>query len=337
MNLHQWRQHLKQFNKSFEKNKDLFQEWTDNTTENLPLFNKGNSIWNTENLYLNEKEKAMVLVGASPCLSMDVSKLRTMNGDFRIICANSSLKFLLRHEVKPHYVICLDSDRLDIPQHLDCDSKDITLLASSVVCSEALNNWKGPIYFMPYYSIDPKLRSKVRAKLGKKVKCGGNSITAALALATVIWGAKTVIFVANEFCFDDRYYADKKAAKQEKISMVYPCIDVRGKNRWTLPALYIYNVWTEKICTDLTPPGYFIDTSFGLLGKDTDAIHLMELSEAIKKVKWAFSIKNKFKKAKTDKEKVKIVEGIIPKHDQSEVYRYNVQEQRPELLRLARS
>jgi len=337
MNIHQWQKHVRGFNDSFDKDSPTREEWNKNTAENLPRFNADNSIWNLEYKYYQENEKGMVLVGSSPCLERDVEKLKSLDDNFRIICANSSLKYLLRHGIRPHYCICLDSDGIDIPQHLDCDSSGITLLSSSVVCKKALDSWKGPIYFSPYYSINKELRPKLRAKLGRKVMTGGNSITQALITATVIMGSKTIIFVANEYCFDKRYYADKTAAKQEVLNTIHPITDIAGKQRWTLPALYTYAVWTEKVCTDLTPPGFFIDTSFGILGKDTKAIHSIELSKAIDVVKGAFAVSKKVREAKRGSEKLRILKEIIPKHDESKVLRYNVSEQREKLLQIARS
>jgi len=339
MNIHQWKKQIKDFNSRFKKNTETHIQWTENMQENFPRFNKSQSIWNLEWKYYKENEKAIVLVGASPRLSEDVNKLKELDDNFRIICANSSLKFLLRHGIKPDYCICIDSDHVDIPQHLDIDRDDITLLASTVVWGKVLDNWKGPIYYLPYYSDDKELKLKVRRKLGKAVPSGGNSITGALYIASIIFGSKTIIFVGNEYCFDKvkDYYADKETAKQEKMFTRYPIIDINGKQRWIQPAHYIYAIWTEKICGDLSPPGYFIDTSFGVLGKDNSVIHVMELSEAIKKVKKAFIDAKRLNETKSEIGRLKILQELRPKDEPSQVYRYNVSEHRERILQLARS
>jgi len=334
MNIHQWKKQIRNFNKAYE-NSAPSKQWNRNTRANLSRFNKENSIWSMQWKYTGEEEKAMVLVGSSPCLAEDVKKLKALDDNFIIICANSALKYLLKNGVKPHYVISIDSDDIDIPQHLDIEENDIILLASSVTCAKALDNWKGPIWYAPYYSINKKMKPILRGKLGRSVPCGGNSITQALVICTVIWGGHTVIFVANELCLDKKYYADPKAAKQEEIKRLYPAVDVKGRERWTLPALYNYAIWTERVCTDLSPPGYFIDTSFGMLGKDRSAIHVVELSEAIEQVRNAFRIKKELNKLDM---KEKITDAFRKaKNDKSQVYRYNVQEQQGEILRLARS
>jgi len=327
MNINQWVSSVKMFNKRFADNLEVRQEWDNNTKDNLELFNKNNSIWNLDAKYMGNNEKAFFLVGGSPSLKRDVHALKDLKPHCKIMCANSPMKYLLREGIKPDYVISLDSDKLDIPQHLEYDGDDITLLASSVTHRSVLDKWKGPIYFMPYYSISNDLKPKLRNKLGKKVAGGGNTMTQALVIVTLIFGVKIVVFVGNEYCFDESYYADKTSAKQEILETLYPETDVLGKKRWTLPALYQYAIWTEKICSDLTPPGFFIDTSFGLLGKDAPAIYNKDIKDTIRLIDNIFENK---------KEGSKISTLRIDKHDESKVLRYDVSLQREKLLRLAR-
>jgi ethanolamine utilization microcompartment shell protein EutL len=91
------------------------------------------------------------------------------------------------------------------------------------------------------------------------------------------------------------------------------------------------------MCDNLAPRGHFIDTSFGILGKDCKSIHVMYLDEAIKKVKWSFRMKDKLNRVKSEKEKSRIIERIAGKHEQSEVYHYNVSEHIERILQLNRS
>jgi hypothetical protein len=87
----------------------------------------------------------------------------------------------------------------------------------------------------------------------------------------------------------------------------------------------------------MSPPGYFIDTSFGLLGRDGDAIHVMELSKAIAMVKKSFMDRDRLNQAKTEEEKLRVLKEWIPKNEPSKVYRYNLSEHRERMLQLARS
>lgn len=339
MNIHQWFHNIKTFNAAFSKHDEIHNQWNVNTVANISRFHRSNSIWRLEGKYKKE-EKAIVLVGASPRLSEDVEKLKDLDDDFRIICANSSLKFLLRHGIKPDYVICLDSDHLDIPYHLDIDRDDIILLASTVVLPSVLDNWKGPIYYMPYYSIKNELKSKVRGRLGRSIPSGGNSITSAFIVAAFVFGSYTIIYVANELCFDSKkeYYADKATAKSETLMTRYNIVDITGKERCTTAAHYNYAMWTEKISADLSPPGFFIDTSFGLLGKGDSVIHTLGLSQAIATVKGSFAVARDLAKTESELGRLKILQEITPEDDnKGKVYRYNMSEQRERILQLARN
>jgi hypothetical protein len=339
MNIHQWQNQVKKFNLDFDQDPSTREQWNENIKANLPRFKKELSIWNLEWLFY-KKEKAMVVVGASPSLKKDVEKLKKLDDRFCIICANSSLKYLINHGVIPDYCISIDSDDIDIPQHLDIDRDDVTLLASTVTCGEALDKWKGPIYYVPYYSVDKDIKAKVKRILGKGVPSGGNSMTEAMYIGTMIFGSRTLMFVGCEYCFDSvkDYYADDEASKQEKMLIRYPIVDVLGKDRWTQPAHFLYSQWTEKIAADLSPPGYFIDTSFGILGRDRGSvIKVMELSEAIAIVKRALDDAKRLNEAKTDKAKQKILKELTPKDDNDKVHRYNLQEHRERILQFARS
>ena len=337
MNIYQWKNQIHNFNESFSHNEEVKDKWARNIELNIDKFTKKNSIWNLEDIYLDEKEKAAILVGASPSILDDVEKLKNIDDNFFIICANSSLKILLDHGVKPDYCMCLDGDEVDIPQHLDCDNKDITLLASCVIAPESLAVWKGPIYYQAYYSIPKKYKAKVRRALGKKILSGGNSMSQALFVSTVIFGCRTAIFVGNELCYDEHYYADKTIAKTEIIPAVFPITDIKGRKRVTIPALFTYAMWIDKTCADLTPPGFFIDCSGGILGTTNKAIHPMELSDAIEKVKFAFEKKRELNNTSKEKQN-DIIKDLMALNTQkpSEVIRYNFVNRREELWKIAK-
>lgn len=340
MNIHQWKQQIHKFNEAFADNQEVIDNWDRNIKANISKFSKENAIWNLDDLYTGEKEKAAILVGASPSLLEDVEKLKDINDDFFIMCANSALKVLLKHDIKPDYCICLDGDPIDIPQHLDCDNKDITLLATCIISPEALEKWKGPIYYQAYYNVDKEYKSKIRRTLGKAMLGGGNSISQALYICAILFDCRTIIFVGNEFCFDKDYYADSNIPKTETIAALFPIKDNKGRDRQTIPALYTYATWIDKTCRDLTPPGFFIDCSGGLLSTTSNAIHTMELSEAIENVKYAFEKKREVNAASSKKDKVNLILDIAKTNEISEenpdIYRYNFAEKREELWKIAR-
>lgn len=291
MNIDQFKQSIKFFNKRHQEATNPIELWSENTERNLPRIKKKDSIWQLENLLKDEKEKAVVLIGASPCLKRDVEKLKALDDNFITIAANSALKFLLKNGFKPDYVIALDGDKTNLVGHLDCDNEDLTLITSNATAPEAIDVWKGKIIWSPYYSIHKHLKSKVRSRLGRTTPCGGNSITAAAVIAYTVFDARLIIFVGSEGCFDKRYYVDKPSVWEKSETMQFKATDSKGRERRTNIPLNLYTQWLEKMAIDL-PECTLVDTSFGLLGVDKNSrIHVMGLSEVIQRVKHSFQKK----------------------------------------------
>jgi len=265
-------------------------EWDVNTEANLKRLNKNNSVWNFEGAFVNPNDKAAVIVGASPCLKRDVDSLKKCTKrDFAIFCVNSSLKYLLDHGVKPDYVVALDSDDHDIHEHLDVDSKNLTLIASNTLSPRVLDDWKGKIWFFPYLGMKKELRPKVTRKLGRSLPVGGNTLNTTVSIVVNIFGTRIVILVASECCYDKHYYVDKKIARNNNTVTEFYVNDVDGNRRVTTTALFTYKTWIEEMAKHIHPHIKIIDTSFGILGKrdENSKIYIYKLSEIIGKVKEA--------------------------------------------------
>lgn len=283
----QWRQAIEAFNNNCRVPTD---EWDINTEANLKRLHRANSVWNMYGCYLNPNDKAVVVVGASPCLKRDVNILkRCTRRDFSIFCVNSSLKYILEHGVKPDYVVALDSDDHDIYAHLDVDSKNLKLISSNVLSPRVLDNWKGEIIFFPYYGMKKELRPKVRNRLGRTIPVGGNTFNTTVSMAVNVFGARIIILVASEVCYAKNYYVDKNIERNNAKVTEFYVNDVDGNRRVTTTALYTYKLWLEMLAKHMHPRIKIIDTSFGILGKrdEKSFIYLYPLAEIIGKVKEA--------------------------------------------------
>jgi hypothetical protein len=209
--------------------------------------------------------------------------------DFAIFCVNSSLKYLLNNGVKPDFVVALDSDDHDIYEHLDVDSKDLTLIASNTLSPRVLDNWKGKLWFFPYLGMKKELRPKVARKLGRSLPVGGNTLNTTVSMAVNIFGARIIILVASECCYEKHYYVDHKIARNNNAVTEFYVNDVDGNRRVTTTALFTYKIWIEEMAKHIHPHIKMIDTSFGILGKrdENSKIYIYKLSEIISKVKEA--------------------------------------------------
>lgn len=290
----QWRDSIEAFNNGCCVPEG---EWDVNTKANLHRLNKENSIWTFDRAFANPNDKAAVIVGASPCLARDVEALKKCTKkDFAVFCVNSSLKFLLAHDVKPDFVVALDSDDHDIYEHLDVDSKNLTLIASNVVSPRVLDSWKGKIWFFPYLGMkDKKLRPRVTRRLGPSLPVGGNAVNTTISMACNIFGTRIVILVASECCYDKHYYVDKNIARNNNKVTEFNTIDCEGRPRVTTTALFTYKIWLEGMAAHIHPHIKIIDTSFGILGKrdEKSKIYVYPLTEIIGKVKEAANKKRK--------------------------------------------
>jgi len=195
----------------------------------------------------------------------------------------------LEHGVKPDYVVALDSDDHDIHEHLDVDSKDLTLIASNTLSPRVLDDWKGKIWFFPYLGMKKELRPKVTRKLGRSLPVGGNTLNTTVSIVVNIFGTRIVILVASECCYDKHYYVDKKIARNNNTVTEFYVNDVDGNRRVTTTALFTYKTWIEEMAKHIHPHIKIIDTSFGILGKrdENSKIYIYKLSEIIGKVKEA--------------------------------------------------
>lgn len=283
----QWKTLMRGFNESCIL---PTKEWNHNTKVNLKRFHASNSIWKLCGSFLPPADKTAVVVGTSPCLNRDAEKLKECDDDFRIFCVNSSLKFLLKKGINPHFVVVLDSDEGDIYKHLDVDSKNLTLIASNIVSPKVLANWKGKIWYLPYYGMKKSLHQKVRNRLGKGIPVGGNAFGTTVSMVVQLFGSRIVILVGSECCYDKLYYPSKDIARENNaIPTEFFIKDINGKERVTTTALHTYKLWIERFAKETAPYIKIIDTSEGILGKrDEDSkIYIYELSEIIGKVKEA--------------------------------------------------
>ena len=299
MNINQFRDSIHFFNDMFDKSANPQEMWSKNTRANLPKFSRKNSIWKLTGKLLDENERAIVIIGASPCLERDIKYLKTLSKKrFLTIAVNSALKYLLKENIKPDYVIAIDGSPDTLIRDLDCDNKDLTLLTSNATCPEALDMWKGDMYWMAYYGIDKELKPKVRSRLGTATPCGGNTYTTALGVAYYVFNARMFVFVANESCYDEEYYVGGLSCKwQNRELMHFRAKDVKGRLRYTNLPLWQYKMWMENAIDQLLDC-IFIDTSFGIVGTDCDNISHMSLPKAIRHVNEAFATRNRILETK---------------------------------------
>ena len=282
--------------------------WDKNTLENLSRCSKDRSIWKLAGKHV---EDAIIVVGASPSLLRDVEELAKLENNphrkkFIIIVVNSALKPCLRAGVKPDYVIAIDGNPETIVDDLDCENENLTLIASNNVAPKIFDAWKGKeIWWGGYYCLSKDVVKKIKPILGKRMISGGNTFTAAMGIGYAIFGSRIFIMVGSEHCYDEQYYAHKKSRWEENNDMSHwKVVDINGKERWTNIPLWQYKIWIEHMADNL-PHVHFVDTSYGLLGTDTEQISHLSLADAITKTGEAFDKTERLKDDSILKEKTR--------------------------------
>ncbi len=295
MNEYQFFDTIKWLNDKFEESNPR-EWWSECTRLNLPFIDKKMSVHKFKDIYAGEKEKVIVIVGASPRLKKDIKYLKKLDDKYVIMVSNSAVKYLIDNGIKPHYVISIDGDDIISKRDLDFDTSDVTLITTNASSHEVVKNWKGKILWSSCYAIDDELKKPVRKLLGRRILLGGNTSTFATSLAFDVFGARMFIFVANEYCYDDQYYAHRRSKWEEEETTHFKTKDVLGRERLTTFPLYQSKIWLEKMVDQLTFCT-FIDTSFGMLGTDSKLLRVMEFPKAIEFIEESFRIKEL---AKTD-------------------------------------
>lgn len=292
MNEDQFRNTIKFFNDKHLDQKPQ-KGWDRNTRKNLHRMTKDRSIWK---LLDTHQSDAIIVVGASPSLNRDVKELAKLEKNkkrnkFVIIVANSALKPCLKAGVKPDYVIAIDGNPETIVKDLNCDNKNLKLIASNNVAPDIFDVWKGKeVWWSPYYCLSKEVVKKVKPILGKRVTSGGNTVTSALAIGYAVFGARIFIMVGAEHCYDEQYYAHKKSRWEAGEDIAHWKVqDIKGRERWTNIPLWQYKIWIEHMANDL-PHCHFIDTSYGIIGTDTKRIQHYTLKQAIKMTSDAFKM-----------------------------------------------
>jgi SAM-dependent methyltransferase len=253
---------MKYWGKWGKKNTTLENIWTENTLANKETISNFDGVWTLPNCL----DKAVIVVGASPCMKQDWQFLKDLPDHYVIIAVNSILQLLLDHDIKPHYVIAVDGGP-DIPKHLNVNSgsDDVTLLACNSVSPEVFKIWHGGIKIVPYTAVkDKELKKWLKEKFGKEPPSGGNAFNNAVGIATHVMKTSIVVFMGNELSWKGKnYYADKPSFNDN--TMVFPTKGVNRRQTYTNTVLYQYKIWLEAFCKQNNHINFY-NVSGGILG-----------------------------------------------------------------------
>lgn len=200
-----------------------------------------------------QNDNVAVLVGASPAIEKNYTGLYEIVDDprFTIIASNSILKFLLKKNIKPDYVFCVEGKHHIATDFDDCETEDLTLIISPFVCPEVVEKWKGKLYTYFQGASAGKFGERLVKDWEGKANIdigGGNVVSTSYLWAYRYLNIRHFILMGMSLCYYGDYYADgRKGAVTglEQYRDWYKAMDINGDMVCTTPVLTMYKLWLE--------------------------------------------------------------------------------------------
>jgi hypothetical protein len=279
-------------NLSDDTSSNLAPMWWSNVQANASIIRKKGSAYDR---YRGQgRNKACILIGASPALQNNYTNLASIQNDpdFILIATSSSLKFLLDHGIKPKFVFLADgapnvAPKIDIKDK----AKGITLIATTIIHPNCLKVWQGNVRFVKVRIADKYEKEHTRlTRIKDEFPGGGTQFNAAVLFAYMTLKSTILIFVGNELSYADKYYVDRPDIKDQFFDK-YAWVNIHGGVSYTNLNFIQSKIWLEN--TLGIWKGVFINaTEAGILGTSKrygklDYILQMKLSNSIDYVKKA--------------------------------------------------
>lgn len=215
--------------------------------------------------------KAVIFAGNGPSLMKAIDMFKERDDRFILVCANSALETLLKHDVVPDYVILIDGRKGHWTMDIDDDRcKDIVAIFSPAAEPETVSKWRGKCYVIPYKFEDETISAEVEKRWGNEYPTsGGNSINCAIALFVRFCLSTIYLIVGNELSWAGNYYADGRKHDLDIASRVITK-NIYGEDVRTCVTHFEYKLWLENFIKALYPDFYFCNCSEGIVGVESD-------------------------------------------------------------------
>lgn len=215
--------------------------------------------------------KAVIFVGRGRSLEKAIDMFKERDDRFTVVCTNSSLRYLLEHDVVPDFMICIDGEKGQWTfDGLPETASRVTALFAAGAYHDEVVKWPGKIMVIPYGVKKGAIQKEIRRRWGKSIPAGGNALNGSVAVFIEDTNAKIYIFVGNDLSFKEghSFYFDQPGDRDEKAYFVMH--DIYGEECYTDMPMYQYKIWLEQACNQNFPECVFINSSEGILGVDTD-------------------------------------------------------------------
>jgi hypothetical protein len=145
-----------------------------------------------------------VLVAGGPSLDKNIHMLKQIQENAVIIAVDTALPALLKNEVHPHFMTCIDPNNLTFEKFADVIHKvhNISLICSSWVNPRTPKTFPADQVFWTFTG--KQIEAWINSLLGGKLLTGGASTVAHLNLiAAHILGCDPIIFVGQDLAYPE--------------------------------------------------------------------------------------------------------------------------------------
>ena len=255
------------------------------------------------NKFFNKyKNIPAVIVSAGPSLEKNIRKLKEIKNKALIIAVDTAMKPLYSHNISPHFIITIDPQKKNSKYFRNVNFKEAILIAESSVDKEAIDSFKGAIYFIN--SIFP-LAKYFMEELGDRgdIITGGSVSTAAYDFAIRI-GANPIIMIGLDLSFPNYQTHIKGSYHEENFfteiykldsydSRIYKVLiagnireekNIYNEKVWTDSRFDMYKNWYEEQCIKNNKIKFYNATEGGVIIKGMENIRLEEIIEKYKDI-----------------------------------------------------
>lgn len=188
--------------------------WLQNIKKNINQIGAKKNIFSLTSFKSKFKGKPVLIVNAGPSLDKHLDKLKQWQKKFYIIAVDTALRTLMSHNIKPDFVISLDSQLDNFLDFTGVETEDLNLIAEITSNHKIIEKFQGKMFL--FYTakmlwdffqkksiefIEPhyKLFSE-QFKPVDSLQTGGSVSTTALDFALYA-GFDPIIFVAQDLSF----------------------------------------------------------------------------------------------------------------------------------------
>lgn len=241
------------------------------------------------------KDIPAVIVSAGPSLEKNIKKLKEIKNKAIIIAVDTAMKPLSLYGISPHFVITIDPQKKNSKYFRNINFENTVLISESSVDHEAIESFKGSVYFID--SIFP-LAKYFMKPLGYRgdITMGGSVSTAAYDFAVRI-GANPIIMVGLDLSFPNHQTHIKGSYHEENFfteigkldsydSRIYKVLvsgnlreekNFYGERIFTDSRFDMYRNWYESQSINNSRIKFYNATEGGVIIKAMENITLQEL------------------------------------------------------------